>query len=617
MQGPDHHHGHMSRRGFIGCSARAIAAAIAGAGMPAGALASIVGAGIPDGGLAARREVFSEFSYGAAKLTGGPLKQHFDRIHAHYLALDNDQLLKAFREQAGLPAPGPVMGGWYGPNGFVPGLTFGQYMSGLARIGAVTGDNAAHAKVAALVKGFGEVVRRAKNPYAGKNAWAMWPAYVMDKYVVGLIDAYQLSGVEEAKALLPEVIDKCVPFISPVSRDRIGKKDPPYDETYVISENLFLAADITGDDKYRAMAIHYLLDRQLFDPLAAGKDVLPAKHAYSHAIALSSGAQAWLHLGDPKYRKALENAWQFLELQRFASGGWGPDEQFVVPHQGKLAESLITTHDHFETPCGSFADMKLARYLIRFTGEPQYGDGLERTLYNTILAARMPDSKGDYPYYSDYGGDADKEYFPKKWPCCSGTLVQGVADYPLNLYFHNDDTLLVNMFAPSTLTWERPTGAVRVEQQTTYPVGDTVRVIVRDPGAGTFVMKLRVPAWAKGAQLSVNGAAKAAMPGQLAQIRRTWKAGDTVELLLPQTLRVLPIDDKNPDLAAVMRGPVMYVGLNPWDGLAQQPLSLPAGLSPVPGREHVLDMTVGSHNLVFVPYFTVDAESYNTYFKIA
>ena len=235
-----------------------------------------------------------EFRRGAVRLTGGPLKQQFDRIHAHFLALDDDRLLKVFRERAGLPAPGPDMGGWYDTNGFVPGLTLGQYISGLARLGAATGDTAAHAKVARLVAGFGEFIRRAESPYAGPNAQAQWAAYVMDKYVVGLVDAFQLSGVEEAKRLLPVTIDKCLPHISPVSRDRIGKKDPPYDETYVISENLFHAANITGDDKYRKLAVHYLLDREWFDPLAAGTDVLPEKHAYSHMIALSSGAQAYL-----------------------------------------------------------------------------------------------------------------------------------------------------------------------------------------------------------------------------------------------------------------------------------------------------------------------------------
>src|SRR3546814_5098668 len=86
-----------------------------------------------------------------------------------------------------------------------------------------------------------------------------------------------------------------------------------------------------------------------------------------------------------------------MEPQRFSSGGWGPEEQFVDLHKGLLAESLKSSKAHFETPCGSFADMKLARYLTSFTGEAQYGDGLERILYNTMLATRLPDSDGDYP----------------------------------------------------------------------------------------------------------------------------------------------------------------------------------------------------------------------------
>lgn len=145
-----------------------------------------------------------------------------------------------------------------------------------------------------------------------------------------------------------------------MSRDRIGKSNPPYDETYVISENLFHVATITGDARYHKLAVHYLLDKEWFDPLAAGIDVLPEKHAYSHTIGLSSGAQAYLHLGDAKYLKALTNAWRFLEPQRYASGGWAPEEQFVHLGQGKLAASLKSSKSHFETPCGGFADLKLA-----------------------------------------------------------------------------------------------------------------------------------------------------------------------------------------------------------------------------------------------------------------
>ena len=88
------------------------------------------------------REVLHEYPYGAVTLTGGPLQQQYDRIHANYLALDNDRLLKVYRQRAGLPSPGRDMGGWYDADGFVPGHSLGQYISGLARIGATTGDPA-------------------------------------------------------------------------------------------------------------------------------------------------------------------------------------------------------------------------------------------------------------------------------------------------------------------------------------------------------------------------------------------------------------------------------------------------------------------------------------------
>jgi len=593
------------------CAACATTAAGIGSLSPA-ALASAAAAGALRG-----QEAVHEFPYGAVKLTGGRLKRHFDHVHAHYLALDNDRLLKVFRENAGLPAPGPDMGGWYDRDGFVPGLTIGQYISGLARLGAATGDQAAHDKVAALVRGWGEATVKAANPYAGPKAQEQWAAYVMDKYVVGLVDAYRLSGVEEAKTLLPIVIEKCLPYISPVSRDRIGKTEPPYDETYVISENLFHVAEITGDQRYHDLAVHYLLNKEWFDPLAAGQDVLPAKHAYSHTIALSSGAQAYLHLGDEKYRQALINAWTYMEPQRFASGGWGPEEQFVPLGRGLLAKSLENSTAHFETPCGAFADLKLARYLIRFTGQPVYGDGLERTLYNTMLATRLPDSEGNYPYYSDYSADGEKRYYHQQWPCCSGTLVQGVADYVLNVFFHDDESLLVNMFTPSEVRWDRPGGAVELVQETEYPASDSVLLRVREPGDGRFTLKLRVPAWTSGARLTVNGEAQRAVPGELAAIDRQWQAGDVVELFVPQPLRTLPIDDQNPNLEALMRGAVMYVGLNPWEGIDRQAIALPQALEPMPGQEQAYRTKVGERNLVFVPYFTVDTEKSVTYFKTA
>jgi DUF1680 family protein len=525
-----------------------------------------------------------EFDYKDVRLTGGPLKDQYDHIHTHYLGLDNDRLLKVYRQHAGLAAPGRDMGGWYDPDGFVPGHSLGQYISGLARIGRTTGDPACLRKARELVQGFGAAFEANTNPFAGPNSERVWPAYVMDKHIIGLLDAYQLGGCEPARELLPKVIAGALPFVSPTSRDRIGKKDPPYDETYVLPENLFTVHRVTGEPRFRELAMRYLLDKEYFDPLAAGEDVLPSKHAYSHAIALSSAAKAYFELGDPKYRAAIVNAWRFLDAQRYASGGFGPDEQFVTPGRGALFESLARTKDHFETPCGSYASMKLARYLLRATGDARYGDGLERVVYNALLAVKSPDSDGDYPYYSTYGVHAVKEFYPHKWPCCSGTLVQGVADYVLNIYFQSANAVYVNLFVPSEVTWARKGSTVQLVQETTYPAGDFTALSVQTAAPTLFSLGLRVPGWlGDSAEIRVNGVKQhaAALPGTFAILTRTWHNGDRVEMHLPQSFRTESIDESHPKTVARLRGPVLYAELN----------------------------STGE----FVPFYRVQNESYNIY----
>ena len=109
-----------------------------------------------------------QFNYGDVQLLAGPMRDQFERNHALFLALSDDSLLKPFRQRAGLAAPGEDMGGWYSwskdfnpphnMTGYIPGHSFGQYLSGLARAYAVTGDAATRQKIHGLVEGFGKTV---------------------------------------------------------------------------------------------------------------------------------------------------------------------------------------------------------------------------------------------------------------------------------------------------------------------------------------------------------------------------------------------------------------------------------------------------------------------------
>jgi uncharacterized protein len=609
-----------SRRGFLRTGVAAAAAAAVGSCLrPACARG---GPGDRHSSLPAR-VLLREFAYGDVELTGGPLKSQYDFIHAHYLGLDNDRLLKVYRQHAGLPAPGLDMGGWYGEGGFIPGHSLGQYISGLARLGRGCGDAACHRKVTELIDGFAAALTANPNPYAGPGAQQVWPAYVLDKHIVGLLDAYRLSGVESARSLIAPVVRGALPFISPASRDRVGVKTPPYDETYILPENLFAAARLNGEARLRDVAVGYLLDAPYFDPLARGEDVLAGRHAYSHIMALSSAARAHIELGDPRYRAAAMNGWKFLEMQSYASGGWGPNETLVRPGTGELFDSLTTTANHFETPCGSYATMKLARYLLRFTADAHFGDGLERVMYNGLLAVKPPDSEGNSPYYSSYNPGATKAFYQAKWPCCSGTLVQGVADYVRNVYFQSPGTIYVNLFTPSRVTWSVAGRRVSLVQETEYPAGEHVVLSVGTNAPTAFAIMIRLPGWLQQEpEILVNGrrATVKAAPGTFAALRRTWRRGDRIELRLPQELRLEPIDRSHPDAVALMRGPLMYCALDfkePRAALPARPLATlsRAPLRPLADTRQSYLQANGSEQSIFVPFYTVQNESYDVYFK--
>ncbi len=590
----------------------------------AGAAACAVGARASRPSVrSAVRSAVREFAYSQVTLTNGPIADMYRRVHTHFLTLDEDRLLKVYRQRAGMPAPGRDMGGWYDAEGFVPGHLIGQLISGLSRIHANTGDPEAAAKARRLVLGYAATFEKDGNPYASPKASTTWPCYILDKYEIGLLDAAALAGVDEARTLLPRVIQGAIPFIPDHTYDRTpnSPKQAPYDEPYILPENLFKAHELTGEKRFLDLAKLYLLDREFFDPLSNGENVLPGKHGYSHVIALSSGAKAYEVLGDEKYLRAIRNAWDMIEqTQQYASGAWAPKETFVTPHSGELGRSLATTRDHFETPCCFYAHAKLARYLLTFTGDARYGDGLERVLYNTILGALDPDDDGGYFYYSDYQARAKKGYYHRKWPCCAGTLIQSAADFPLNVYFQDARGVYVNLYAGSEVRWKVHSVPVKLTQNTAYPESEHVELRVEPEVHTEFAIHLRIPGWLQAPpRISLNGKAApvTAERGTFATLTRRWRKGDTIELTLPFPFRKVPVDDLNPGTVAVMHGPVMLTAINPpeQEQLAASAAAL-ASMEPVPGKPLEFECQSAGGRARMRPFYRVQRETYSTYFQV-
>ena len=54
-----------------------------------------------------------EFNYADVDLMPGPAQTQFEQTQSVLMGLNEDSLLKPWRLRAGLPAPGPDLGGWY------------------------------------------------------------------------------------------------------------------------------------------------------------------------------------------------------------------------------------------------------------------------------------------------------------------------------------------------------------------------------------------------------------------------------------------------------------------------------------------------------------------------
>lgn len=571
----------------------------------------------------------SQFDYGDVALLDGPMRQQFDTNHAFYLALDEDALLKPYRQRAGLPAPGEDMGGWYSwaplgdlnaaDSGFCPGHTFGQWVSGLSRDYAATGDKATQEKVHRLVAGFA--------PAITGHFWDdnRFPAYIYDKISIGMIDAHQFAGAPQAFKALDAALDSVMPHLPPGPLSRAEQYQRPHkdesfcwDEPYTLPENQFLAWQRGAGSRYRELGVRYLADSWYWDPLAAGGNVLPGKHAYSHVNAFSSAMQAYFVLGQEKYLRAATNGFGFVrDTQSFATGGWGPDEQFRQPGSGELGESLTKTHSSFETPCGSYAQFKITRYLLRTTSDSRYGDSMERVLYNTVLGAKPIKKDGHGFYYSDYNDNGSKFYHPQKWTCCTGTFSQITADYGISSYFHDGEGVYVNLYVPSRVKWSWGKQQIVLTQLTNYPFQPTSQIEITEAGPSAFPIYLRIPAWAgPKTAISVNGKRVdlGPEPGKFARLNRTWKKGDRIEIEFDMPTTLEAVDPQHPDLMAPMHGPLALFSVGDIPAsIAKRDLLAIAQVSP--GATDWQTKT-SSGVLTLRPFTAIQDEHYRLYLNV-
>ncbi|MHB1935749.1 MAG: beta-L-arabinofuranosidase domain-containing protein [Acidobacteriaceae bacterium] len=608
----------LSRRRFVQSAATAAAAVAAKGAWSDLAFASDLR---PSGFL-------SQFGYGDVLLASDLHESQLRGTHSVLMQLSDDSLLKPFRQMAGMPAPGEDLGGWYhynpdldrfaGDDGFAPACTFGQWVSALARVYAITGDDATRAKVLRLNRLYAQTI---SPDFYTKNRF---PAYCYDKLVLGLLDSHSFANDPDAFAILQRTTDTALPHLPPHAVDhdvpwRPDKHDISWnwDESYTMPENLFLAYQRGAGRRYYDLGFQYLDDKTWFEPLSRGENVLAGHHAYSYVNSLSSAMMAYMVGGSEMHLQAAKNAFSMLLQQSFATGGWGPDEKLRAPGSGDVFASLSNSHAGFETPCGSYAHFKLTRYLLRVTRDSRYGDSMERMMYNTVLGAKPLQDNGQTFYYADYNYDGKRVYHRAHWPCCSGTLPQVAADYRIQAYFRDGHDVFVNLYIPSTLRWSRSDGTFSLTQTSAWPYDPNISFVVNAATPSEMTLHFRIPAWTRGASISVNGRRWAGEmdPGQFAAVKRAWRDGDRIELELPLPSRLEAIDAQRPRTVAVMRGPLVLFALKPRQSDPMPAFGKNALLNLQRTSQREWQANGDGAQYRFVPFTEIGSEPYTTYLQ--
>jgi len=591
----------------------------------------------------------------AVRLLPGPLKTAQDLDSDYLLDLQPDRMLAFLRQRAGLEPKAMPYGGWDGEGRQLTGHIAGHYLSAVSLMWAATGDERFKERADYLVAQLKEVQDKRYDGYIGalldkdgvdgkvrfadlckgtinsggfdlNGLWSPW--YVEHKIFAGLRDAYRYTGNRTALEVETKFAEWAEKILAPLSDQQIQKMlDTEFGGMNEVTVDLY--AD-TGDSRWLALSNKFQ-HRAIIEPLAAGEDILAGKHGNTQVPKLLGSLERYLYTGNETDRKAAEFFWTQVALHHsFATGGHGKNEYFGPADKlnemvdGRTAET-----------CNVYNMLKLTRELFSINPDIRYADFHERALFNHILASQDPDD-GRVCYMVPVGRGVQHEYQDKQrdFTCCVGTGMESHALHGYGIYYESGDKLWVNLYAPSVAKWSA--AGAQLKMTTDFPAGEHAVLQLTLARPKTFTLALRRPYWAGvGFRVSVNGKAltKLPAPDSYVELTRTWKTDDTVELVLPKTLRAEPLPD-NPTRQAVLWGPLVLAGdlgteakFNPEEEAGPQPqapvlVAQAAGvegwLKPVTGKPGLFRTTgVGLPTAIdFVPFYRLSRRRYAIYWDV-
>lgn len=535
-----------------------------------------------------KREKLHAFDYRQVTLTQSPFLDQFHSMEEVYENLDNDSLLYNFRKRAGKEVPGRPLTGWYGRQSF----NFGQFIGALAKIYGQTKKGKVKEKLFYLLEEWGRCIE--EDGYGFSPEKERYQEYIIayeyEKLAGGLVDAWEFAGYPKAFELLGRITDWFGAHAPESDRSKLYLV-----EWYTISENLYRAYMLSGEESFRKVAEEFEYTsfwEKFLEPEIVWEKT---RHAYSHVNSLCGAAMAYEVTGNPRYMEIIKKAYREITRNHiYSTGGYGPQEE-MFGRPGYMGDSLKSAWDRTltdalvrvrhdaqgscEVSCCTWAAFKLCRYLLCLTGEARYAQWAEKLLYNGVLSLPPVTKEGKVMYYANYfldGGiktNLDRRYhgapeayddlcvtYHYNWQCCTGTWPQAIAEYCNMIYFTGGGELYVSQYMPSVLEENVAGAKMRITCSTNYPQEGEVCYCIETDASVERSICFRVPDWVKESfVIRVNGEIQEiwAQPGDWVKVHRIWRDKDTIMVTIKLPLYFEAIDSRNEDLVSLLYGPLV------------------------------------------------------------
>ncbi len=217
-------------------------------------------------------------------------------------------------------------------------------------------------------------------------------------------------------------------------------------------------------------------------------------------------------LDDPDggYLRAVRAQWEHMvDAKMYLTGGLGSrwdGEAFGDPYE------LPADVAYCET-CAAIGSVQWSWRLLLATGEVQYADLIERTLYNGMLAG-VSQGGGEYFYVNALQLRSDASSDDHRHPvngrlawfdvaCCPPNIMRTVASIAGYLATESGDGVQLHQYVAGSIATHGGDRQLRVT--TDYPWSSTIEIDVELSDGADWELAVRIPEWCPAATVSVNG----------------------------------------------------------------------------------------------------------------